>query len=772
MTARLRVVVVLGVLALVAAAVPVSAARAGRLPAPWPDGAVPGRLLVTTSATVDADALLAALPAALRPPGARAVHLARSVARIDIGPGTEAAAADWLRLRPGVVAVEPVGRLQRRAVPNDPEYARQWAHRRTGAELAWETTTGSEDVLVAVADDGIDATHPELADAVVAQVDTSDGTAAVLPTGTDNDPCQTGHGTEVAGVVGAAGDDGRGVAGVAWRVSLLDLRVFSPERGCGGVADDAIIAAVHEAADRGADVLNISLGRYADACPAAYQAALDDARAAGVLVVAAVGNDQQAPGLRGASSVPSSCDGVLAVGAADRSGDAAGYSVADEGTDLVAPGGDSTVDADSLVVTTARGGGTTEVEGTSFAAPYVAGVAALVLAVAPDLAPDAVESVLERSAEDRGPAGRDPEQGWGLVRADAAVARATSSEATRPPEPDPPFPVEGPPAVARLDAGTARTEPVPQAVAVSRAVFADGAATHAVLARADDHADALGGSALGYGTGPLLFTASEGPLARATAQELTRALPRGATVYVLGGVVAVPASVPDELRALGFEPVRLGGEAREETAAAVADEVVRLVPRPGGGTPRVAILATRGDWADAVTAGAIAARHGTPVLLTDPGSLHPATAEALRRLDLDGLYVVGGTAVVSEATAASAARAAGVHEDAADRLAGGERGATAVAVAHELIGLDGPPPLVVAVNLRRADGFAHVLSASSLVGSEGGVFVPVDGEGGTELGSPARDLVRGLGIDGVLAGGPDLLGDDTARVLADLLGQG
>jgi len=173
------------VLALAAVAVPARAAAApgvattlpsrGRVAA-WPSGAVPGRLLVTTRGPARVATLLGALGASPRSSiGARAVALSGSVARLDVPPGSEAAVAARLRARPDVVAVEPVATLNRRAVPDDPEYVRQWAHPRTGADLAWETTTGSADVLVAVVDDGIDATHPELAGAVAAQVDTSDG---------------------------------------------------------------------------------------------------------------------------------------------------------------------------------------------------------------------------------------------------------------------------------------------------------------------------------------------------------------------------------------------------------------------------------------------------------------------------------------------------------------------------------------------------------------------------------------------------------------------
>ncbi|WP_370324900.1 S8 family serine peptidase [Euzebya sp.] len=182
---------------------------------------VEGSLLVTTTGA----------PAAFADvdPSARAV--ADGVIAVDVAPGDLAATVARLAADPSVVAVEPNRVRQFHAVPDDPAYGQQWAHQLTGIEEAWDVTTGSGDVLIAIADSGVVADHPEL-DRVVEQVDASSG--QIEPGASDNDPCQVGHGTWVAGVLGATGQNARGVAGVDWGADILDINTADPEISCAG----------------------------------------------------------------------------------------------------------------------------------------------------------------------------------------------------------------------------------------------------------------------------------------------------------------------------------------------------------------------------------------------------------------------------------------------------------------------------------------------------------------------------------------------------------
>lgn len=734
--------VLLLAVAVLAALAPVRPAVAGgpaRRKAPrlaWPTDAVPGSLLVT------------------RDDG--------TVEVVEVRAGTEGAAAARLLGHPGVVAVEPDHLRRALRTPSDPSYPSQWAHTLTRAAAAWDRSVGDRAVEVAVVDSGIDGTHAGLRANLVSQVDVSDGSVRGVALGTDNDACGLGHGTFVAGIVGATGNDTNDVAGVAWEVGLLDVAAADPLR-CGSFSDSAIVAAIGYAVDQRVDVINLSLGGPSDSCPTAFQASIDEARQQGIVVVAAAGNDQrQFPGL---TSVPASCNGVISVGAVGRSGVAAPYSSANALLDVAAPGGD--LGSGGGVISTALGGGIRELEGTSFAAPYVSGAAALLRAIDPALTPDEVESILERTAQGGG--ARTPALGWGLVDLGAAAAMAASGTVL-PPAADPVFPVG---LVGRISAQESTTDAVRQAVAVSRFVFpGDGSAQHVVLARRDDFADALAGSALGFGVGPVLFTGRTGPLAATTAAEIERVLPPQGVVYLLGGPQALPVSLEEELRAVGLTPKRLSGPTRFDTAAAVADETLRRVVELGFPRPGKVILATARNWPDAVSAGSLAAWFGYPILLTETGSLPAPTRAALGRIRPERLYVIGGPQAVGHPTLLAAADAADAPTA---RLEGPDRSATAVAVGRQftddLVADLGEGPLfAIGVNVRRADGFAHVLSASAISGAGAGVYLPVEGEGGGQVPSSVPAFACSLDpVRGVVAGDGDLISEPTKARLNDLL---
>jgi subtilisin family serine protease len=408
--------------------------------------AVPGSLLVTTTDRQVAGAM-ALLATGTSPALAGAVMtpIAKGVTEVRVPAEQAATAARALASRPGVMAVEPNAIRHLLAVPDDRQYAKQWAHRLTGIESGWNIATGSRRVTVAVVDSGVVASHPDLAGRVVGQVDASTG--QIRPGHKDNDPCRIGHGTWVSGIIGAIGDNRKDIAGINWNVSILDIAVTSPAAICNAITDSAEIAAIDYAVAHGAKVINLSFGSAEandPSCPRALQATLDRARSAGVLVVAAAGNDG-----RSVATVPASCNGVMSIAAVGPDGIRATYSTTNTYIDVAAPGGEGSSDHDPAVdvLTTsywnagARTKGTLAVAGTSFSSPYVAGLAALLLSVKPDLTPDQLESVIEHTARDAGTHGRDPLYGWGIVQAGDAVAMINSGEPIPPPEPDPQFTV-------------------------------------------------------------------------------------------------------------------------------------------------------------------------------------------------------------------------------------------------------------------------------------------------------------------------------------------
>ncbi|MGZ4602196.1 MAG: S8 family peptidase [Kineosporiaceae bacterium] len=285
----------------------------------------------------------------------------------------------------------------------------QWSLAATHASAAWPVSTG-QGIVVAVIDTGVDATNPDLAGAVLAPAHLAPATGRVVPgAGTD----LQGHGTHVAGII-AARADGHGVTGVAPGASIMPIDVFTDP----DVGGTQIAAAIRWAAEHGARVVNLSLGEpdlevaADDVAPVC--AAVSDAVAAGVVVVASAGNDGLGENFREA---PAGCPGAIAVSSVSSSLTPSVWSSFDGAVSVAAPGDDVYSTVPPFV---SRLGWAT-MSGTSMAAPFVSGVAALLLAGHPDWTPAQVRDRIERTATDVGPPGADPRTGAGVVDPAAAV---------------------------------------------------------------------------------------------------------------------------------------------------------------------------------------------------------------------------------------------------------------------------------------------------------------------------------------------------------------
>ena len=263
----------------------------------------------------------------------------------------------------------------------------------------------------------------------------------------DDDPIPydpNGHGTHVASTIAELTNNGLGLTGLAYGVSVMPVRVLdTTETG----EASTIARGVRYAVDHGAQVINLSLNFSNDPGPAALAGlarALDEAHDRGTLVIVGAGNATQ-----DSLAYPASAPHVLAVGATTDSGCLASYSNYGQGLDLVAPGGggDAHVVDDphcqpgrtgapiyqlTRAVPPELGFDTVGYTGTSMAAPHAAAAAALVIAsdvLGPHPTPDEIQDRLERTARDLGAPGYDSLYGWGLVNAAAAT---TSGAATRP----------------------------------------------------------------------------------------------------------------------------------------------------------------------------------------------------------------------------------------------------------------------------------------------------------------------------------------------------
>jgi len=411
--------------------------------------------------------------------GAHVLHLHQPVSQAEA-----ATLAARIAGQPDVEYVEPDQRMQILLVPNDPKYPLQWHYQSPPAEVgginlpaAWDRTTGSGSVTVAVVDTGL-VPHADIDSNLL------DGIGRVAPgydfisldtfgscvgqpctandgDGRDADPTDPGdwitaaeastpfwsgcgagnsswHGTHVAGTIGAATNNSNGVAGINWNSRILPVRALGK---CGGylsdIADGMRWAAglpVPGVPANGspARVLNLSFGG-GGSCGPTYQSAINDVIGAGAVVVAAAGNESaDVSTLR-----PANCNGVIAVAATTRSGNRASYSNFGSLVKVSAPGGDG-ADADRVLSTFNTGAmgpvaspaGDTYFyyRGTSMATPHVSGVASLMFSANPALSPAKLLEKLQATARAFPPGSNCNTLlcGAGIVDAAAALAAVST----------------------------------------------------------------------------------------------------------------------------------------------------------------------------------------------------------------------------------------------------------------------------------------------------------------------------------------------------------
>jgi type VII secretion-associated serine protease mycosin len=284
---------------------------------------------------------------------------------------------------------------------NDTYRSQQWALTALKAETVHQSTKGSG-VTVAVIDTGVKSSHSDLSDRVLS------GTDYVVPGTSAND--ENGHGTHVAGIIAAVHNNSRGIAGMAPRAKILPVRVLD-RNGSGTSAN--VAKGIIYAADRGAKVINLSLG--SNQSSTAMQSAVSYAIGKNVLVVAAAGNS--GCGLLGAPrEYPASYPGVVGVGAVTKSIQRASYSSCGSWVDVAAPGDRiiSTMIQNSVGLGCSSSANYCTLSGTSFSAPYVAASGALAIARR-GWSQSTVASRLESTATDLSPAGKDSRTGAGFI---------------------------------------------------------------------------------------------------------------------------------------------------------------------------------------------------------------------------------------------------------------------------------------------------------------------------------------------------------------------
>ncbi|MGW6708364.1 S8 family peptidase [Streptomyces sp. NPDC054956] len=400
-------------------------------------------------------------------------RLGTGAALVNLGgttaPADAAAVIAQFRADPDVAYVEPDSRAYAMAVaPNDTEYAKQWDLFESTAGMnvqnAWDKSTGSG-VTVAVIDTGYVA-HSDVAPNIVAGYDfISSSSAARDGNGRDSNPADEGdwsaaeecgvgskastsswHGTHVAGTIAAATNNAKGVAGIAYNAKIQPVRVLGK---CGGATSD-IVDAITWASGGSvpgvpanatpAKVINMSLGG-SGACTSTYQNAINAAVGRGTTVVVAAGNSNA----DAAGFSPASCNNVINVASSNRAGDRSYYSNYGSIIDIAAPGGETRRATDTpgtvttpenAILSTLNTGTTTPLaetykpyQGTSMAAPHVAGLAALLVSAKSSLTPAQIEAAIKANAR---PLAGTCTGGCGAGLADAAatVTAVTSTPTT------------------------------------------------------------------------------------------------------------------------------------------------------------------------------------------------------------------------------------------------------------------------------------------------------------------------------------------------------
>jgi len=326
---------------------------------------------------------------------------------------------------PGVAFAEPDLAITGRSslIPTDPSFGESWGHRNTGQQgglvgfdlrstNAWDFGTGDPSVRVLVIDTGVQSNHPDLN--VAPGRDFTTGVPEGVPGG---DPVNQydNHGTAVAGCVSGRIDNGLGTCGMAPTCPTVSARCFVANANGGWDANYSWTAnALDWALANGILITNNS--NWYGGTSAAIESAYAATRQAGAIHFASAGNTGNT-----AVSYPASLGPVLAIGAAQRTGTRATFSCYGPLLDCLAPG--------AAILTTDRTGSAgynasdlVTVNGTSYASPLAAGIAALMRSRDPEITPDEIAAILFSTARDMGASGYDTGTGWGLLDAAAAVA--------------------------------------------------------------------------------------------------------------------------------------------------------------------------------------------------------------------------------------------------------------------------------------------------------------------------------------------------------------
>lgn len=455
----------------------------------------------------------------------------------------------------------------------------EWGVKAIQSQKAWNNHYTGKNVKIAIMDSGI-SPHEDLKIA--------GGKSFVSYTASYRD--DSGHGTHVAGIVGAQ-NNGLGIVGVAPDARLYALKVLD-KNGQGYLSD--MISAIDWAITNHMDILNLSLGSMEPSY--VLERALTKAYQSGMLVVAAGGNEGTSAGNGDNVAYPAKYPAVIAVSAVDQNNVRGSFSATGNAIEFSAPG--------VGIVSTHLDNKYVSYSGTSMATAFVTGSLALLKEMYPDLSASALREKLGRNALDVGASGKDPWYGLGLVQTPLTPERLS---------------------------GKNRFE-----VAANISQKGWASADTVFISNYLAFADALSAAPLAYKyNSPILLTQA-GSLNQVTKQEITRL--KAKNIVLVGGNGSLNDWITKELRGMGKNVRRIGGQNRFEVSKNIALEL---------GNYQTAIVANGLNYPDALAIAPFAAKNGFPILLTRPEAAAKETLEVIQKKNVQNTIIVGGEASVS-----------------------------------------------------------------------------------------------------------------------------
>jgi minor extracellular protease Epr len=455
----------------------------------------------------------------------------------------------------------------------------EWGVKAIQSQKAWNNHYTGKNVKIAIMDSGI-SPHED--------IKIAGGKSFVSYTTSYKD--DSGHGTHVAGIVGAQ-NNGLGIVGVAPDAKLYALKVLD-KNGQGYLSD--MISAIDWAISNKMDILNLSLGSLEPSY--VLEKAMTKAYQSGMLIVAAGGNDGTSAGNGDNVAYPAKYPAVIAVSAVDQNNVRGSFSATGNAIEYSAPG--------VQIVSTHLNNKYVSYSGTSMATAFVSGSLALLKEMYPDLSASALREQLKRNALDLGAPGKDPWYGLGLVQTPLTPERLSGKD--------------------RFEV----------AANISRKGWAS--ADTVFISNYNAFADALSAAPLAYKyNSPILLTQAA-TLNPVTKQEIIRL--KAKNIVLVGGKGSLSDSITKELRGMGKNVRRIGGQNRFEVSKNIALEL---------GNYQTAIVANGLNYPDALAIAPFAAKNGFPILLTRPEAAAKETLEVIQKKNVQNTIIVGGEASVS-----------------------------------------------------------------------------------------------------------------------------